>query len=286
MGPWRASKGIAMGSTTRSAETEQQRARLWLQERLGDGPTATREVARLAKDSGISWRSIERARPGAGVRSFQQNRRWYLALESQTATPQAATKAQTATTPQTAKTQAATPQTATPQTAIPAPEVKTDVGIGILNWLRLAGIDCRLVDGQPVLSFPPDDPDIDRAEVLAECRQYREAIVAELQARKSEEAREDQGGNTILKREDKPVDSRIKYGSTNADYLAPADVISVATAGDLLTPIWQQDFVSWPADRQQQLVALAHGFVRDGFTPVEGALRAYMRISGFCPAPP
>ena len=102
-----------MGGTTRSTETEQQRARLWLQERLGDGPIATREVARLAKDSGFSWRSIERARPGAGVRSFQQNRRWYLALESQ-----AATKAQAAKFVDFPNGETATPQTATPQTAI------------------------------------------------------------------------------------------------------------------------------------------------------------------------
>ena len=85
-----------------------------------------------------------------------------------------------------------------------------------------------------------------------------------------------------MKREANCDDITITQGSTNADHLAPADVISVATAENMLTPLWKEDFSSWSAERQRQLVELANTFISGGFTPLESVYRAYLHVSGFC----
>ena len=55
----------------------------WLRDQLAEGAVAVKVLRQEAKDAGLAWRTIERAKPGLGVRAFKMNFNagWQWALQ-------------------------------------------------------------------------------------------------------------------------------------------------------------------------------------------------------------
>jgi hypothetical protein len=70
--------------------TEKRRAVDWLREVLAEGPIPSNEIMQRAKAEGFSPRTIERAKPMAGVKADRIGNRWYFVLPVEPPTPKKA----------------------------------------------------------------------------------------------------------------------------------------------------------------------------------------------------
>jgi hypothetical protein len=77
--------------------TEDQRAVDWLRKMVGSGPVASRRITRQAATAGFSLRTIERAKPKAGVTSKRVGRGWYYAFAADSLASKTAVKTTTKT---------------------------------------------------------------------------------------------------------------------------------------------------------------------------------------------
>ena len=176
-----------------------------------------------------------------------------------------------------------------PAKAPPPPRI--DIAKAILTRLANAKIGVRLVDGNPVLTFPRD-PDIDREEVLAEAGLYH-AELTELLTRASAEAQ-----GTLwrpAKRTPWGTVVRSTPGAPPIEAFGPPPVAPVAEPSPpspdpdptpLLAPLpWRDVLATWPDPWRKQWGVRANELEDAGHDWREAERLAFDEVSGRPGAP-